>query len=470
VSTDRERLAELKREQWHRTCRRSFLPFAFEALALRGEAPAHHHRLFCARLESVARGQCKRLMILGPPGCAKTTYVSRLFPPWYFAFRPHSSIISVSHTQELSETNSGFVQRLIRDNADVLGYGLANDAKGRWHTDHQCGYLAGSVGSAILGFRANLALIDDPIRSRQDAESELGREHTWQWFTNDLLTRLTPDGAIVLIGTRFHEDDLMGRIIRLQGAEWTVLRLAAVCDSDADPLGRAIGEPLWNDDDYGYGARVLEIQAAAEREGRARDFASQYQGLPRPPEGAMFKPQNMSIIEPAMVPIMSIKVRAWDLAASAKGDYSVGLLLGRCYDSRWSSTFFVLDVVRFRGPPEEVRRTVLTVAKADGYSTKVWLPRDPAQAGADQADSYVRMLSGFSVGTERMSGDKATRADSAASQANIGRIALVRAPWNAAFIEELAAFPVGLHDDQVGALSLAFSKLESSVLEVWARL
>jgi predicted phage terminase large subunit-like protein len=409
-------------------------------------------------------------MILGPPGCAKTTYVSRLFPPWYFAFRPRSSIIAVSHTQELSETNSGFVQRVIRDHGDALGYALANDAKGRWYTNNNCGYLAGSVGSAILGFRANLALIDDPIRSRQDAESEIGREHTWQWFVNDLLTRLTPDGAIVLIGTRFHEDDLMGRIIRLQGAEWTVLRLPALCDSDDDPLGRALGEPLWSDDTYGYGARVLEIQAAAEREGRMRDFASQYQGLPRPPEGAMFKPQNMPIIEPAVLPHISTKVRAWDFASSARGDYTVGLLLGRSYDQRWSSLWFVLDVVRFRGPPEEVRRVVQTVTQADGHSCKVWLPRDPAQAGADQADSYIRMLSGYPAATERMSGDKVTRADAAASQANIGRIALVRAPWNAAFIEELASFPVGLHDDQVDALSLAFSKLESSVLELWARL
>jgi predicted phage terminase large subunit-like protein len=88
----------------------------------------------------------------------------------------------------------------------------------------------------------------------------------------------------------------------------------------------------------------------------------------------------------------------------------------------------------------------------------------------DQADSYIRMLTGYQVESERMSGDKATRADAAASQANIGRIGMVRAPWNAAFIEELAAFPRGVHDDQVDALSLAFSKLENDPLAVWMRL
>jgi hypothetical protein len=239
---DARRLLELEQEQWRRKCRSSFLPFCVEALSVRGESPALHHRLICSELEAVARGRCKRLMILAPPGSAKTTYTFRLFPAWYFAFRPSSSIIACSHTQELSETNSGFVQRYIRENAEVLDYKLSNDAKGRWYTDNHCGYLAGSVGSAILGFRANVAIIDDDrIRSRADAESETSRESTWNWFTNDLLTRLTPDGAIILIATPFHEDDLMGRLQRIQAAEWTVLRLPAIADEESDPLGRKPG-------------------------------------------------------------------------------------------------------------------------------------------------------------------------------------------------------------------------------------
>ena len=346
-------------------------------------------------------------------------------------------------------------------------------SKERWWTDNHCAFRAGSVGSAILGFRANVAIIDDPIASRAEAESETVREATWQWFVNDLLTRLTPDGAVILIMTPFHEDDLAGRLRRIQADEWKVLRIPAVCDDEeTDPLGRKLGTPLWDDDGYGYGQRLLEIQAAAEREGRARDWFAQYQGRPRPPEGAMFKPAMMPVVEPTLCPKIVEKVRAWDLASSTKGDWTVGLLLGRAYDSgTYESRFVVLDVVRFRGPPEEVRSTVRTVAAADGHGAKIWIPRDPAQAGADQADSYIRMLSGYRIEAERMSGDKATRADAAASQANIGRISMLRAPWNTAFVEELAAFPRGVHDDMVDALSLAFSKLEqNNHLSVWARL
>ena len=148
----------------------------------------------------------------------------------------------------------------------------------------------------------------------------------------------------------------------------------------------------------------------------------------------------------------------------------MGLKLARAYTPAYENTFIVTDIVRFRGPPEEVRAAVKTVAEADGYGTKIWIPRDPAQAGADQADSYIRMLSGYRVEAERMSGDKATRADAAASQANIGRLGMLRASWNPSFIEELAAFPRGVHDDQVDALSLAFSKLEQTDLSVWMNL
>jgi predicted phage terminase large subunit-like protein len=329
-------------------------------------------------------------------------------------------------------------------------------------------YLAAGVGGAIRGFRADLAILDDPIKSYEEAESETIREGNWTWFVSDLLSRLTPTGRIVLIATPMHEDDLMGRLLRVQQGQWEVLRLPAISEGEGDPLNRPEGVPLWNDDRYGYGRRLLDLRDAAEREGRTRDWHGQYQGRPRPPEGAMFKPQNMQILD--LMPRVSVKVRAWDFGASRKGDFTVGLLLGRTYDERWTASWIILDVVRFRGGPEEVRKTFRAVAANDGYGVKAWIPRDPGSAGVDQADSFIRMLPGYRIEGERMSGDKATRADAAASQVNIGRVAMVRAPWNAAFIEELAAFPRGVHDDQVDALSLGFSKLANDPLAVWARL
>jgi predicted phage terminase large subunit-like protein len=325
------------------------------------------------------------------------------------------------------------------------------------------------VGGTIRGFRADLAILDDPIKSYEEAESETIRAGNWTWFTSDLLSRLTPTGRIVLIATPMHEDDLMGRLLRVQAGQWEVLRLPAISEGEGDPLGRPEGVPLWSDDRYGYGHRLLELQSAAEREGRTRDWYGQYQGRPRPPEGAMFKPQNMPILD--LTPHISIKIRARDFAASSgRGDYTVGLLLGRTYDQRWSASWVVLDIVRLRGGPEEVRKLFHTVATSDGYGVKNWIPKDPGSAGIDQATSLVKLLPGYRIEAERMTGSKEVRADAAASQANIGKIAMIRAPWNAGVIEELAAFPRGVHDDQVDALSLGFSKLANDPLAVWMQL
>jgi hypothetical protein len=135
IDDDYRKLFEMEQEQWHRCCRQDFLSFAIEALSAHSLVPAAHHRLICAKLQAVAEARIPRLMILAPPGSAKTTYTSRRFPAWFFARRPGSNIIAGSHTASLAEENSGHVQGIVRDQAQVLGYGLANDARDLWHPD-----------------------------------------------------------------------------------------------------------------------------------------------------------------------------------------------------------------------------------------------------------------------------------------------------------------------------------------------
>jgi predicted phage terminase large subunit-like protein len=467
MSSEARRLYELRRELWHRQCRQNLLACA--TALLDPLPPAKHHRLIIAEVAAVAEGRAPRLILIAPPGSAKTTYTSHVTPAWFFATHPSTNVIAVSHTSEFAEKNSLAVQRLIRNHAQLLGYDLQTDALGLWETTNGCTYLAAGVGQAIRGFRADFIICDDPIRSRAEAESEVSRAALWEFFHSDLLPRLKPRGGVVLIATAYHESDLMCRLEREQSDLWRVLRLPAIAEQD-DPLNRKEGEPLWADDDvYGYGERLLELRDQYERQGRSRDWYSQYQGRPRPPEGALFRPANMPIF--AALPALGETVRAWDLASSVRGDWTCGLKLSRIRDFRhFRDTLVITDVQRMRGTPEQVRHLVRTVAEADGRSIKVWLPQDPAQAGADQADSYVRLLSGFRVATERQTGNKVTRADAVASQCNVGRVGLLQVPWNAALLDELGSFPSGQHDDQVDALSLAFSKLETSSLECWARM
>jgi predicted phage terminase large subunit-like protein len=469
------RLLELERERWRRVCRGNLLAFAIEALSPRGMKPATHHELFCAEIEAVTRGQVPKLILIAPRGSAKTTYVSHLTPAQFFAAHPNSNIIAVSHTVELAESNSAAVQRFIREHSATLGYDLVNDARGRWTTTNGCTYLAAGVGQAIRGFRADLILVDDPIRSRAEGESEVARNSLWEFVHSDLLPCLKPRGGVVLIATAYHEMDLMMRLEREHSDLWRVVRLPALSEGDGDPLGRAEGAPLWADDPvFGYAQRLLELRAEYEQHGRLRDWYSQYQGRPRPPEGAMFKPARMPVFD-AVPPGARVleQARGWDLASSAgRGDWTVGLKLARLWgDPRYEDMYLITDVQRIRGTPDEVRHLVRTVAEADGYLAKQWFPRDPGQAGVDQAESYVQMLSGCRVEAVRQTGDKATRADAAASQANIGQIGMLRADWNAPLIDELGAFPSGVHDDIVDALSLVFNQMASNnALSVWMRL
>jgi hypothetical protein len=212
----------------------------------RGYEPAAHHRLLIDRLERVARGEIKRLAVFMPPGSAKSTYASILFPPYMMARQPGRSILAVSHTTELAEKWGRSVRNLIVEHSATLGVRLSDDshAAGRWELDNGGEYYAAGVSAAIVGFRADGILIDDPIRSREDADSQHVRDKTWDWYKSELLTRLTPGGWVILIQTRWHEDDLAGRIIaemECGGERWEIVSLPAEAEP-GDLLGRKPGE------------------------------------------------------------------------------------------------------------------------------------------------------------------------------------------------------------------------------------
>jgi predicted phage terminase large subunit-like protein len=471
MSDDVRRLLELERELWHRQCRREFIPFCIEALQSQQLTPALHHRLIASELQALMQGRFDRLLIMGPPGMGKSIYTSRLFPAWALAYQPKLPIITASHTASLALENSNHVQRIIRDHTEVLAYSLQNDAKDLFHTSNHGQVLATSVGGTVRGFRAGLIIVDDPIKSREEAGSLTYRDSTYTWFLSDLASRLLPGGRIVLIGTPMHEDDLLGRLLRIQPDRWHVLRLPAFAE-DNDPLGRKPGEPLWADDPRqpGYPDELRQKRAEYEQAGLLHEWHGQYQTRPRVPAGNMFRPDEMPILD--QLPSQPIEqIRAWDLASTAGGgDYTAGIKLARIRQPDYSDLFVISDVRRLRGAPDEIQALVNTTAIHDGHIVKIAIPQDPGQAGKDQVVNYTKQLLGFAVISERVSGNKSTRAFAAAAAANIGRIAMLKAPWNYPLIEELSSFPTGLHDDQVDALATAFNLMTPSRLSQWLKL
>jgi hypothetical protein len=259
-----------------------------------GYEPAPHHRLLIDRLERVARGEIRRLAVFMPPGSAKSTYASVLFPPHVMASAPGRAILAASHTTELAEKWGRRARNLVAQHGATLGIRLSDDnrAAGRWELDNGGEYYAAGVGAAIVGFRADGAVIDDPIRSREDADSEGMRDKIWDWYKSDLLTRLRPGGFVILIQTRWHEDDLAGRIIAdmARGGEaWDIVSLPAEAEA-GDLLGRAPGEWLW-DDAYGY-AGFLRQEKATQL---PRNWSALYQQRPAPETGDYFKEEWLPI-------------------------------------------------------------------------------------------------------------------------------------------------------------------------------
>ncbi len=426
--------------------------WAEHVLAPLRQTPAPHHRLLLDHLEQVTLGNIDRLLVLMPPGSAKSTYSSTIFPAWWFRHHQNSSVIAASHTADLSEHFGRRLRNLIDEHQSVLGYGLAPDSHAayRFGTTEKGDYFATGVHGPVIGRRADLILIDDPIKNHADADSALARDHLWNWYRSELITRLKPKGRIVLIMTRWHPDDLGGRLLA-SGDNWRQLRLPALAEPD-DPLGRNPGEALWPE---------WEDAAALHRKRAtvgSRIWAAHYQQSPISETGGLF-PVAQVLIADALPPQLRA-VRAWDLAATQADagrdpDWTVGVKLARDLEGHC----YVIDVVRLRAGPHEVSETVVATARRDGGAVTVGLPQDPGQAGKQQVAWLSTQLHGFTVVASPETGAKVTRAAPVAAQVEAGRLTLMRAPWNAAFLEELRDFPHGRKDDQVDALARAFSLL-----------
>jgi predicted phage terminase large subunit-like protein len=420
--------------------------------ALGGLTPARHHAKLLAMLEQVAGGEIDRLMVLMPPGSAKSTYASLIFPAWWLHRHPNSAVIAASHTAELASHFGRRLRNLVAEHCGALGYGLARDnhAAHRFRTTRQGEYFATGVQGPLTGRRADLVLVDDPIKNHAEADSATARDGLWAWWRAELLTRLKPRGRMVLIMTRWHPDDLAGRL--LATGEWQSLRLPALADSRDDPIDRTPGEPLWPE---------WEDAAALERKRRAvgpRVWAALYQQTPRPDTGALFHPTRIGTLDTA--PAGLIGARAWDLAATAAvqgrdPDWTVGVRLA----SDDAGRLIVLDIVRLRGGPHEVAEAIVNTAHRDGKAVPVGLPQDPGQAGKQQVAWLTARLAGYRVSASPETGSKLTRAGPIAAQVDAGNVSLVRASWNAALIEELRDFPLGRKDDQVDALARAYALL-----------
>lgn len=421
------------------------------------------HYLLGEKLEAVERGEIDRLIICTPPRHGKSQLSSIHFPAWFMARNPGHNVIQASYNLDQATRASRFTRDFIRSEPfhnlfPHVGVAPESRAADRWALEREGDkiqeYFAVGIGTGTTGKGGHLIVIDDPIKDREEADSETRRQTIWDWYNDVIYTRLERGARIIVILTRWHFDDLAGRLLKAQesgGDRWDVLSLPALIETEEqallDPMGRTLGQEL------SPGRKTREELLRIKNAVGERTWSALFQQTPISTEGAMFLEEWFTKVDRA--PAHRTKVRAWDLASTSDGDYTVGCLMSR--DA--AGVFYVEDVIRFRGTPLEVERKVMETAARDGRSVQIRIPQDPGQAGVAQAQNYIRKLAGYIVKAVRPTGPKETRAAPFAAQAEAGNVKLFPRDWNKAFIDELCMFPLGSHDDQVDAAADAFNAL-----------
>jgi len=420
---------------------------AFTCLTFPGWRAANHLLRLAEALERVERGETKRLIITMPPRHGKSELSSVRFPAWFLGRNPDKRFILISYAADLAHAHSRQVRNIVQDpvyKAAFPNVTLAGDSRSADAWDiagHRGGMKATGVGGPLTGHGAHLLLIDDPLKNREEADSALRRQNLWDWYTSTAYTRLEEGGAVVIVHTRWHEDDLTGRLLAAQGMDpasdrWDLVTMPALSDD---------GVALWPEKYSAADCRRIRATVGP------RDWEAIYQGRPAPPEGAMFKRAWFQVRD--RVPQDLETVRCWDLAASSSqtADYTVGARCGM--DSQ--GNFWVLDIYRARQEWPATERDMAGIAATEPYER--WgVERAGFQLAVIQQMRRSSRFAQIAISEIPADRDKVARARPWQTRAEAGQLFLLRAPWNMELISECCAFPAAAHDDQVDAVGMAY--------------
>ncbi|MCL2645223.1 MAG: phage terminase large subunit [Betaproteobacteria bacterium] len=404
-------------------------------------------------------GKRPKLVIQSPPQHGKSEQVID-FIAWLVGLYPDLRVIYTSFSDRLGIRANLRLQRAFdstkyrhafpetRINTPNTATANTQAQRNRELIEFVCheGYFRNTtVRGSITGESLDIGVIDDPIKGREEANSETIRDKTWDWLMDDFFTRFSEAAGLIAILTRWHIDDPIGRLIeRMPGIK--VVSYPAIAIEDEEH--RKKGEPLFPE------LKSLEFLQERKAVMYPPYWEALYQQNPTLQSGELFKPDRLQVVD-AIPSGVTKWVRAWDLASTTTGDWTAGAMLGKLTDGR----YVIADMVRMRCGPDERDAMLKKTAERDGRNVRISLPQDPGQAGKTQVLYLTRQLSGYTVKTSPESGDKVTRAEPFAAQVNVGNVLMLHGNWNDVMTEEMRAFPHGRNDDQIDALSRAFGEL-----------
>ena len=431
-------------------------PALFARTVSRGRWKTARHLLHLDKAITDTIRTAGRLLISLPPRHGKSELSSKYTPAWFVGTFPDRDVMLGSYEADFASEWGRKARSLLDENGWMFGVSVdpASSAASRWNIlGHAGGMRTAGMGGPFTGKGAHLLILDDLIKGYEEAASETMRNKTWEWLLQNAFTRLEPGAAVIGIGTRWHEDDWIGRLLveSEQGGErWNYVRLPAIAEEN-DPIGRQPGEALWPER---YSIAALEQIRTVQGEHR---FNALYQQRPAPREGGLFKLEYFKIVDAAPAGLANL-VRAWDKAGcDNEGDFTAGVLIGEK-----AGVHYVLDVVRGQWSSFKRDDVIDLTANTDeltyGPNVEIWIEQEPGSGGKQSAEISIRRLAGYRVHAEPTTGDKIINAEPFAIQCEAGNVRLVKGPWNSAFIQEHLAFPNARNDDQVDAASKAYRK------------
>jgi len=420
-------------------------------------AVAAHHLLLLNAIQRAASTRYGRFMVFMPPGSAKSTYASVVAPTYFMGRNPGTKIILASYGSDLARKHGRRARQIVRSTAfsSLWGATISKDssAADEWALTNGSEYLAAGLLAGLTGNRAHGALIDDPIKGREQADSPTIRDKTWAAYTDDLSTRLIPGGWVGLIQTRWHEDDLAGRLLPkgyagqsglikcTDGNLWEIINLPAEAERADDPLGRAPGQMLWPE--------WFDAQHWAPFRLNSRTWAALFQQRPRPDEGGIFK-AAWCARRYREIPIEAkLTVHSWDTAQKPEqvNDPSVGTAwrLGRGVPG-----YYLADVHRDRIDYPTLRRRVISWAERDNPVAILIEDKSSGQSLIQE----LRSSTSLPIIPIEPEGNKTFRAVEASGQVEAGLVHLPQSsPWLTDFEGEFFGFPLTTHDDQVDSVT-----------------
>lgn len=431
-----------------------------------------HHLLICNALQKVESGEIPNLMLLFPPGSAKSTYADVVFIPWFMARKPRRHVILASYASNIAAKQGRRARQLITSpsfgNLMHVGLDAAKSAADEWMMTNGSEYMAGGILSGLTGNRAFLGVLDDPIRGREAAESQVIRDKTWDAYVDDFCSRLVPGAPQVMILTRWHQDDPAGRILPenwdgesgwfegRDGRRWYVLCCPAIADRADDPLDRKIGETLWPE--------WFSLAHWEPFKKNFRTWSSLYQQKPTPEEGTFFKaawfkryahrPQHLNVYMTSDHAPEGGTGSDWNVFNVWGVDEHQHLWL--LDEFRVQDTFDkAMGIEHDEDGNVRINPGEGALALIKRWKPLCWFPEDDATwkasrgfvtAAMRRTQAYCRVEPLSAAGKS-----KATKAQPFQAKASMGEVHLPEGLMGDYVLDEYKAFPAGRHDDRVDA-------------------